>query len=186
MWVAAADAALCPLPVLELPNAYRCTTIMSVAFRRESDEEHIEPRFELPIPPGPNLVTPRGLELIRARNEELEAALDGQLSEEERKSVLRDAKYWRQRLASAELAPPADGKLVAFGTRVTFVRDGQTQTLDLVGHDESEPAANRIAFTAPLARALMGAEVGDEVEFAGADDPILITAIEVSIALVSR
>ena len=57
--------------------------------------------------------------------------------------------------------------------------DEQTQTIDLVGHDESEPAADRIAFTAPLARALIGAEVGDEVEFAGAEEPILITAIEV-------
>jgi transcription elongation GreA/GreB family factor len=154
---------------------------MSVAFRRESDEEHLEPRFELPIPPGPNLVTPRGLDQIRERNEELEAKLAGTLSEEDRKSVLRDARYWRQRLASAELAPPADGKSVAFGTRVTFVRDGKSQSLELVGHDESEPSTNRIAFTAPLARALMGGEVGDEVEFAGAADPILITVIEVVI-----
>ena len=152
---------------------------MSVAFRRESDEEHLEPRFELPIPPGPNLVTPRGLELIRARNEELEASLESPLSEEDRKAVLRDARYWRQRLASAELGPLADGTEVAFGTRVTFVRDGRTYVLDLVGHDESEPAANRIAFTAPLARALIGATVGDEVEFAGTDEPIVITAIEV-------
>lgn len=152
---------------------------MSVAFRRESDEEHLEPRFELPIPAGPNLVTPRGLDQIRARNAELEARLEGELSEEERKSVLRDARYWRQRLASAELAPLADGRQVAFGTRVTFVRDSKTHTLDLVGHDESEPAANRIAFTAPLARALIGAEVGDEVEFAGSDEPIIVTAIEV-------
>ena len=153
---------------------------MSVAFRRESDEEHLEPRFELPIPPGPNLVTPRGFDQIRVRNEELEAKLEGPLSEEERKVVLRDARYWRQRLASAELAPPAGGKQVAFGTRVTFVRDGRTHRIDLVGHDESEPGANRIAFTAPLARALIGAEVGDEVEFAGADQPILITAIEMT------
>ena len=152
---------------------------MSVAFRRESDEEHLEPRFELPIPPGPNLVTPRGFEQIRARNEELELRLEGQLSEEERKTVLRDARYWRQRLASAQPAPPADGDHVAFGTRVTFVRDGETRTLDLVGHDESEPAADRIAFTAPLARALIGAEVGDEVDFAGAKEPLLVTAIEV-------
>ena len=37
---------------------------MSVAFRRESDEEHKEPRFELPIPPGPNLVTAAGLATV--------------------------------------------------------------------------------------------------------------------------
>ena len=40
---------------------------MSVAFRRDSDEEHLEPKFELPIPSGPNLVTARGLALIGAR-----------------------------------------------------------------------------------------------------------------------
>ena len=45
---------------------------MSVAFRRESDEEHLEPRFEIPIPPGPNLVTARGLEQITARVAALE------------------------------------------------------------------------------------------------------------------
>jgi transcription elongation GreA/GreB family factor len=151
---------------------------MSVAFRRESDEEHLEPRFELPIPPGPNLVTPRGLEQLRARNDELESRLEGPLSEEERKAVLRDARYWRQRLASAQLAPLVDGNRVAFGTRVTFVRLGQVHALELVGHDEGEPAACRIAFTAPLAQALIGAEVGDEVDFAGDDEPLLITAIE--------
>ena len=37
---------------------------MSVAFRRDSDEEHLEPKFELPVPAGPNWVTARGLELI--------------------------------------------------------------------------------------------------------------------------
>ena len=30
---------------------------MSVAFRRDSDEEHLEPKFELPIPPGETVVT---------------------------------------------------------------------------------------------------------------------------------
>ena len=45
---------------------------MSVAFRRESDEEHLEPKFELPVPPGPNFVTPAGLALIEARVAELE------------------------------------------------------------------------------------------------------------------
>ena len=152
---------------------------MSVAFRRKGDEEHLEPKFEIPIPPGPNLVTPRGLEQIRARNEELEARLETGLPEEERKAVLRDARYWRQRLESAQLAPPADGGHVAFGTRVTFVREGKPRTLELVGHDESEPAAGRIAFTAPLARALIGAEVGDEVEFPTPGQTLRVVAIEV-------
>ena len=59
---------------------------MSVAFRRESDEEHLEPKFELPIPPGPNLVTERGYALIKARHDrletELQGALDGPIFEE--------------------------------------------------------------------------------------------------------
>jgi hypothetical protein len=41
---------------------------MSVAFRRESDDEHKEPEFELPIPVGANLVTPRGARLLTFRN----------------------------------------------------------------------------------------------------------------------
>ena len=137
---------------------------MSVAFRRESDEEHKEPRFELPLPPGPNLVTGRGLALIEARVAELEAALSGVLGEEERKAVLRDARYWRSRQASAQLAPPASGDRVVVGTRVTYERDGQSRTVEVVGHDESEPAAKRIGFNAPLVRAMLGAEVGDEVD----------------------
>jgi len=153
---------------------------MSVAFRRESDEEHLEPRFELPIPPGPNLVTPRGLKHIQARHDSLEAILERELPEDDRKMILRDARYWRQRLASAQLAPRPDGERVAIGTRVTFLQDGQARIIDVVGHDESEPAAGRIAFTAPLARALLEAEIGDEVDFAGSTQPLLITSIEIS------
>ncbi|MCA1653036.1 MAG: GreA/GreB family elongation factor [Sphingomicrobium sp.] len=153
---------------------------MSVAFRRESDEEHLEPRFELPIPPGPNLVTERGYGLIAARAGALEQLLATGLGEEERKTVLRDARYGRQRLASAQVAPIPDGRTVAIGTRVTIVRDGERRLLDIVGHDEADPASNRIAFTAPLARALLGCEVGDEVELPGAAGPIAVAAIEVA------
>lgn len=76
---------------------------MSVAFRRDSDEEHLEPTFALPIPTEPNLVTARGLALIEARRDALEAALAGELSEEDRKRVLREAVYWRSRFASAQV-----------------------------------------------------------------------------------
>jgi len=155
---------------------------MSVAFRRDSDEEHLEPRFELPIPPGPNLVTPRGYALIEARNAELEQLLATDLSEDERKAVLRDARYWRYRLTSAQLAPNPDGATVAIGTRVTFDRGGEQRTVEIVGHDESDPAADRIAFSSPLARALLGADAGDQVELPGASDPITVVAIEVPTA----
>ena len=136
---------------------------MSVAFRRDSEEEHLEPKFELPIPPGPNLVTPRGLSLIESRVSDLETRLADPLSEEERKTVMRDARYWRARLASAQLAPAPSGKEVAIGMLVNYRRDGQSRTIEVVGHDESDPAIARISFAAPLVRSMLGAEVGDEV-----------------------
>ena len=153
---------------------------MSVAFRRDCDEEHLEPRFELPIPPGPNLVTPRGLALIEARVAELEAGLAGDLGEEERKAMLRDARYWRHRLTSAQVAPVASGETVAFGTRVTIDRDGETRTFEIVGHDESDPGRDRISFASPLARALIGAEAGDVREFPNSDEPITVAAIAIA------
>jgi len=152
---------------------------MSVAFRRDCDEEHLEPRFELPIPPGPNMVTPRGYALIAARVAELEAALVGELTEDERKAVLRDARYWRNRLTSAQVAPAPSGDTVAIGTRVTIDRGGETRTFEIVGHDESDPGSDRIAFGSPLARALIGAEVGQECELPNSTEPIIVTAIEV-------
>ncbi|MBA2467142.1 MAG: GreA/GreB family elongation factor [Sphingomonas sp.] len=153
---------------------------MSVAFRRDSDEEHLEPRFELPIPPGPNLVTPRGYALIAARVAELEAQLASELGEDERKALLREARYWRSRLTSAQVAPAPSGDTVAIGTRVTIDRDGQARTFAIVGHDESDPANDRIAFTSPLARALIGAEAGQVCDLPKSDEPIIITAVVVA------
>ncbi len=153
---------------------------MSVAFRRDCDEEHLEPRFELPIPPGPNLVTSRGYALIAARVAELEAGLASDLSDDERKVLLRDARYWRSRLTSAQVMPAPGGETVAIGTRVTIDRDGQTRTFEIVGHDESDPGSDRISFASPLARALIGAEVGQLREFPNSDVPITVAAIAVA------
>lgn len=151
---------------------------MSVAFRRESDDEHLEPKYELPIPPGPNLVTERGLARIEARVAELEAQLAEPMEEEARKKVQRDARYWLNRRATAQLVPTPDGEEVAVGSRVTFTRDRQTRTILIVGHDESDPDTHRIAFTAPLVRAMLGSVEGDEVTLADGQT-IIIDAIEV-------
>ena len=151
---------------------------MSVAFRREGDEEHKEPRFELPLPPGPNLVTRRGLSLIAARAAELETELDAATDEEARKGIKRDLRYWRTRETSAEIAPPPPADEAAFGSRVTYRLNGKTATIDLVGSDEADPAAGRIPFTAPLAQALIGAGVGDLVDFAGRAEAIEIVMLE--------
>lgn len=147
---------------------------MSVAFRRESDEEHLEPKFELPIPPGPNLVTPHGLELTRAKVAGVEAAVAAATDDEERTRLQRELRYWNTRAATAELAPaPEDGE-IGIGSTVTIRLNGQTKTLTIVGHDEADPAHNRIAYAAPLARSLMGAMAGETVAFGGRADAVEI------------
>lgn len=151
---------------------------MSVAFRRESDEEHLEPRFEIPIPPGPNLVTARGLELITARVAELEAALPPVSDADARKAALRDLRYWRQRLATADLRPAPGGDQVRFGARVRYRLGGKDNTVTIVGHDEADPGKQLLSFLAPLSRALLGAQVGDELDFAGNEAALEVLAID--------
>ena len=151
---------------------------MSVAFRRESDEEHLEPRFELPIPAGPNLVTPRGRALIEERLAALDAALAAAVDEEAAKAVKRDLRYWKTRRATAIETAPRDDGAVGFGNRVTFRLAGKERMVTLVGDDEADPAAGLIAFSAPLARALMGAEAGELVAFNGREDAIEVVAVE--------
>lgn len=145
---------------------------MSVAFRRESDEEHKEPRFELPLPPGPNFVTAAGLR----QAEDMVAALEAEVAAETDESTLADRqrslRYWRTRLATAELAPPPPADEVAFGSRVTLRLNGQERTIDIVGDDEADPAAGKIAFSAPLARALIGTGPGDFADFGGRADAL--------------
>ncbi|MGH6916493.1 MAG: GreA/GreB family elongation factor, partial [Geminicoccaceae bacterium] len=52
-----------------------------------------------------------------------------------------------------------------FGTAVTLLRDDDTQlTLRIVGEDEADPAAGRIAWTTPVARAILGSRPGDVLE----------------------
>ena len=144
---------------------------MSVAFRRESDEEHLEPKFELPIPPGPNLVTERGLALIEAKVAEYEAIA---APSDDQKRTMR---YWRRRLASAQRAPaPAVGE-IGFGSAVTFTLNGTSRTVRIVGEDEADPAAGLIGLQAPLAQALIGAGAGEMLPFGGKDDAITVVTV---------
>jgi transcription elongation GreA/GreB family factor len=140
---------------------------MSVAFRREGDDEHKEPKFELPLPPGPNLVTRRGLAKIEAEVARLEAAVAAEADDEKRTALKRDLRYWHARFSTATIAPPPPEGEVAFGSCVTFRLNGQTRTVSLVGSDEADPAAGLIPFTAPLAVAMTGAEEGELLDFGG-------------------
>ncbi|TMJ14199.1 MAG: nucleoside-diphosphate kinase [Alphaproteobacteria bacterium] len=150
---------------------------MSVAFRRESDEEHKEPRFEIPLPTGPNLVTERGLAQIRARIQELQDRLAAQPPEGERTEAERDLRYWKTRQATAQIAPTPNGEEAAIGTRVTIRLNGAERTLSIVGHDEADPSAGYVSFAAPLAVAILGSCVGDRVNFAGKPEAVEIVEI---------
>ncbi len=150
---------------------------MSVAFRRDSDEEHLEPKFELPLPPGANLVTARGLAMISAKVAELDAALAATTDDPARTAIKRDLRYWSARESTATLAPIPSGETVAFGAHVTFALNGTTRTITIVGSDEADPAQDYITFTAPLSRALMGLAAGDCADFNGVEDAIEVIEI---------
>ncbi|HXC73750.1 MAG TPA: transcription elongation factor GreB [Sphingomicrobium sp.] len=69
-------------------------------------------------------------------------------------------------MKAAKVVDPArqeDRSQVRFGATVELAdEDDQRRTLTIVGDDETDAAAGRIGWSAPLARALIGAKVGDE------------------------
>ncbi|MDB5724342.1 MAG: nucleoside-diphosphate kinase [Novosphingobium sp.] len=153
---------------------------MSVAFRRDGDEEHLEPKFELPIPAGPNLVTARGRKLIDARVAEFSAQIAALGAGTDLDRAKRDLRYWQTRQVTAELVPVPNGSIVDFGTTVRFTLKGKERSLTIVGHDEADPAKGLIGHAAPLSRALLGAGVGDVIEFGGDLDAIEVLDITVT------
>jgi transcription elongation GreA/GreB family factor len=155
---------------------------MSRAFVKEDDAAPEPPRAERSISAAPNRVTVRGARQIRERVRELKEALGENPSEEAAASLRRDLRYWQSRQASMQLvAPAAAPDIVGFGCRVTMRRGSNTNdsTITIVGEDEADPAAGFIAWTAPLARALEGAEVNDSVELdaGGRRESITVLAI---------
>ena len=158
---------------------------MSVAFTREEDLEATAADLpDRPISPHPNLVTLEGLAKIEAALAEARAAYNAAQArgsiEADRTAMARatrDLRYWSSRRATAQLTEPDrhTGKVV-FGGSVTFVRDdGREQTFRIVGEDEADPAEGRVSYVSPLARALMGKEVGDTAMVAGHE--VEITAV---------
>ena len=150
---------------------------MSVAFRRDCDEAHLEPKFELPISAGPNLVTARGLVLIEKRIAELEEKL-GVAGDEP--AIKRDLRYWQTRQITAEVAPIPNGNKVEFGTETRVLFNGKPRTFRIVGDDEADPATGMVSFKAPLCQAMLGAEVGEVLAFGGVAEAIRILEIHAS------
>jgi transcription elongation GreA/GreB family factor len=150
---------------------------LSVAFRRDSDEEHKEPRFEIPLPPGPNLVTECGLAQIRERISRLEEQLASSADETADEEARRELRYWKTRQATAQIAPEPGADQAAFGSRVRVRLNGTERVICIVGDDEADPASGLISFSAPLARALLGGIVGDQLPFAGKEDAVEILEV---------
>ncbi len=70
------------------------------------------------------------------------------------------------KLGAAEVIdPPRDGDRITFGSTVKLRgSDGKELCYQIVGSDEADPATGRISILSPLARTLIGKEVGDEVK----------------------
>jgi transcription elongation GreA/GreB family factor len=149
---------------------------MSRAFVKEDDDAPPPPPLERPVSAAPNRVTARGYRLIEEEIAGLEAALGAGQDPEVEARLRRDLRYWTARRASAQPVPHnPEPRAAGFGARVTFRRGVATQVIEIVGEDEADPAAGRIAWTSPLARALDGAAPGETVELG--DEAIELLAV---------
>jgi transcription elongation GreA/GreB family factor len=139
---------------------------VSRAFVKEDDLAGAAPLPDRPISPERNLVTRRGLRLIEREMARYQAELARASAAADRQAIARasrELRYWSARLGTAEVVEPGPetGRAV-FGTKVTVRREDATEaSFRIVGEDEADPAAGRIAWTASVARALLGSEPGD-------------------------
>ena len=97
-----------------------------------------------------------------SENAEYHAARERQSFIEGRLAELED------KISRAEVIDPAtlSGKQVKFGAPVTLIDEDteEKSVYQIVGEDEADIKAKRLAITSPLARALVGKSVGDQVE----------------------
>ena len=134
----------------------------------------------------PRFITPEGFARLRAEYDELFgverprivevvswAASLGDRSENAdylyRKKRLREIDRRLSHLArimkAAKVVDPAlqTTDQVRFGATVELAdEDGERRVVTIVGDDETDASAGRIGWSAPLARALIGARAGDE------------------------
>jgi transcription elongation factor GreB len=133
-----------------------------------------------------NPITPAGMAALRARYDHLLgterpaivevvswAAGNGDRSEngdylygrKRMREIDRELNFLAKRMKAARVIDPArqpDQTRVLFGATVEIAdEDDARMTLTLVGDDEQDATARRIGWSAPIARALRGARVGD-------------------------
>ncbi|GAA3887204.1 transcription elongation factor GreB [Sphingomonas limnosediminicola] len=135
----------------------------------------------------PRFITPQGFARIRAEYDELFgverpklvetiawAASNGDRSEngdyiygrKRLREIDRRLGYLGKVMKTAKVVDPAaqaSRDQVRFGATVELAdEDDQRRVVTIVGDDEGDASAGRIGWSAPIARALIGAKVGDE------------------------
>jgi transcription elongation factor GreB len=151
---------------------------MSRAFlKNESADDPVVIPARAPLPPGTtNYVTSRGLSLLRGELAELEREhVQVQLNETDETERTRQLALLNgrvgalnQRIATAKLIDTHDhprdevrfGATVHLHSRNVRLKQADRQ-LTIVGVDEADATQGRIAFTAPIARLMLGKRVGD-------------------------
>lgn len=90
---------------------------------------------------------------------------DYQYGKKRLREIDREVRHLSKRMKAANIIDPAgqpDKARVYFGATVTLADEDDNQRLvTIVGDDEADAGAGRIGWSAPLARALRKAEIGD-------------------------
>jgi transcription elongation GreA/GreB family factor len=147
---------------------------LSRAFVKENDLEHAGIDIpERPLSDEPNYVTPNGLKLLNAQIDALEVERgilkgkkDDPIAKQKIAIIERDMRYYAARIESAILTTPKDEdhSIVLFGAIVTVEDEGgRLSTYEIVGEDEADIHQGKVSYISPLAEALIGAKLNDEV-----------------------
>jgi len=139
---------------------------VSKAFTKEDDSVEEQVPEDLALPPGvKNYLTPTGAARLRRQLDDARQAL-AVADAAHKPGCERRLAALTRRFETAEVVDPDTQPRgeVRFGAVVT-VEDGAGRRRDfhLVGIDEADPPAGLVSWRSPVARALLGAAVGDEV-----------------------
>lgn len=108
----------------------------------------------------------KAIEVARGHGDLSENA-DYDAAKEEQGMIEAKIREYEAKLALSQVIEPTelDGDVVKFGATVTVedVDSGEKMTYTIVGEHEADIKNKRISITAPVARALIGKAVGDEV-----------------------
>lgn len=107
----------------------------------------------------------RAIEVARGHGDLSENA-DYSAAKEEQGMIEAKIREYEAKLALSEVIDPArmSGDKVMFGATVTIEdEDGESQTYTIVGEHEANIKKGKISIGAPVARALIGKNVGDTV-----------------------